>query len=412
MVRIGIVGKTNVGKTTFFNAATLLNAKISTYPFTTRTPNRGIAYVQTPCVCRELMVKDNPKNSVCLDGSRFLPIELIDVPGLIEGAHVGRGLGIQFLRVAMTSDALLHIVDASGSVDKEGRIGEPGSGNPIDDYHEIERELTLWFKKSIWEKRERIQRLIKSGTMDLRVALRSAFSGARIGRSVIDAALNDSLLAEKDFSKWDEKDIERFAFNLRHRAKPTLIVANKMDLPMAEKNYEALVKEFGEKFVVPCSAEAELALRRAERVGLIKYTPGEEKFKVLDEGKLTERQRWALSYVSNKVFGRWLSTGVQLAIHFAIFKLLGMNVVYPVMDDKKLSDGRGNVLPDAYLMPPNSTARDLARKIHSDLAKSFIHAVDVRTGLRLPENYLLRDRDVLKVVAARMKPRTHKRLGS
>jgi small GTP-binding protein len=409
MVRIGIVGKTNVGKTTLFNAATLLNAKVSTYPFTTKTPARGVAYVQTPCVCREFMVKDNPRNSACLDGSRFLPVELIDVPGLIEGAHAGRGLGVQFLRVAMTSDVLLHVLDASGSVDREGKISEPGSGDPISDYHEVERELTLWFKTSIDERRERIQRLIRSGTADLCSALRSIFSAARVKRSVVEAALRESRLTEKDFSKWDEKDLERFAFNLRRRAKPTLIVANKMDLPMAERNYELLVKEFGEKFVIPCSAEAELALRRAERSGLIKYVPGEEKFKILGEDRLTERQRQALSYVSNKVFGKWLTTGVQLAINFAVFKLLGMNVVYPVMDEKKLTDSRGNVLPDAYLMPPDSTARDLARKIHSDLAKSFIHAVDVRTGLRLPENYLLRDRDVLKVVAAKMRPGTRRR---
>lgn len=92
MVRVGIIGKTNVGKTTLFNAATLLNAKISTYPFTTRILTHGIAYVQTPCVCREFKVKNNPKNSACLEGSRFLPAELIDVPGLIEGRTLERAL--------------------------------------------------------------------------------------------------------------------------------------------------------------------------------------------------------------------------------------------------------------------------------------------------------------------------------
>jgi len=403
MVRIGIIGKTNVGKTTFFNAATLLNAKISTYPFTTRVPNHGRAYVQTLCVCKEFKVKDNPRNSVCVEGWRFIPVEIIDLPGLIEGAHLGRGLGNQFLKVAMSSDVLLHVVDASGSIDEEGKIVEPGKGDPVKDYYQVEKELVMWFKRFIEERRKRIERLMESRKWDLPTALGFIFSGAGIEPSIILEALRLSNLEGKKFLEWKEEDLEHFSFALRQRAKPTLIVANKMDLPSASENYEKLTKEFGERFVIPCSADAELALRRAEKAGMIKYVPGEETFKIVDEQRLNEKQKRALSYVSDRVFGKWLRTGVQFAINFAVFKLLRMNVVYPVLDEKKLSDSHGNVLPDAYLMPPNSTARDLAEKVHSDLAKHFIYAVDVRTGLRLPESYVLRDRDVIKIVAARKK---------
>jgi ribosome-binding ATPase YchF (GTP1/OBG family) len=403
MVRIGIIGKTNVGKTTFFNAATLLNAKISTYPFTTRVPNNGRAYVQTLCVCKEFKVKDNPRNSVCVEGWRFIPVEIIDLPGLVEGAHLGRGLGNQFLKVAMSSDVLLHVVDASGSIDEEGKIVEPGKGDPVKDYYQVEKELVMWFKRFIEERRKRIERLMESRKWDLPTALGFIFSGAGIEPSIILEALRLSNLEGKKFSEWKEEDLEHFSFALRQRAKPTLIVANKMDLPSASENYEKLTKEFGERFVIPCSADAELALRRAEKAGMIKYVPGEETFKIVDEQRLNEKQKRALSYVSDRVFGKWLRTGVQFAINFAVFKLLRMNVVYPVLDEKKLSDSHGNVLPDAYLMPPNSTARDLAEKVHSDLAKHFIYAVDVRTGLRLPESYVLRDRDVIKIVAARKK---------
>jgi ribosome-binding ATPase YchF (GTP1/OBG family) len=403
MVRIGIIGKTNVGKTTFFNAATLLNAKISTYPFTTKVPNHGRAYVQTLCVCKEFKVKDNPRNSVCVEGWRFIPVEIIDLPGLVEGAHLGRGLGNQFLKVAMSSDVLLHVVDASGSIDEEGKIVEPGKGDPVKDYYQVEKELVMWFKRFIEERRKRIERLMESRKWDLPTALGFIFSGAGIEPSIILEALRLSNLEGKKFLEWKEEDLEHFSFALRQRAKPTLIVANKMDLPSASENYEELTKEFGERFVIPCSADAELALRRAEKAGMIKYVPGEETFKIVDEQRLNEKQKRALSYVSDRVFGKWLRTGVQFAINFAVFKLLRMNVVYPVLDEKKLSDSHGNVLPDAYLMPPNSTARDLAEKVHSDLAKHFIYAVDVRTGLRLPESYVLRDRDVIKIVAARKK---------
>ncbi len=403
MVRVGIIGKTNVGKTTFFNAATLLNAKISTYPFTTKAPNHGRAYVQTLCVCKEFKVKDNPKNSVCVEGWRFIPVEIIDLPGLIEGAHRGRGLGNQFLKVAMSSDVLLHVVDASGSIDEEGKIVEPGKGDPVKDYYQVEKELVMWFKRFIEERKKRIERLMESRKWNLPTALRFMLSGAGIETSTILEALRLSNLEEKKFSEWKDEDLEHFSFVLRQRAKPTLIVANKMDLPSASENYEKLIKEFGERFVVPCSADAELALRRAEKAGMVKYVPGEETFKIVDERRLNDKQKRALSYVSDRVFGKWLRTGVQFAINFAVFKLLRMNVVYPVLDEKKLSDSHGNILPDAYLMPPNSTARDLAEKVHSDLAKHFIYAVDVRTGLRLPENYVLRDRDVIKVVAARKK---------
>ncbi|MEM2927120.1 MAG: TGS domain-containing protein, partial [Candidatus Bathyarchaeia archaeon] len=114
---------------------------------------------------------------------------------------------------------------------------------------------------------------------------------------------------------------------------------------------------------------------------------------------LTEKQKWALEYVQQKVFSRWMRTGVQFAINVAVFKLLRMNAVYPVEDEKSLSDHDGNVLPDVFLMPQEATVADLAREIHSDLAKTLLHAIDARTGLKMPKEYVLRDRDVIKIVA-------------
>ena len=399
MLRIGIIGKTNAGKTTFFNAATLQSAEVSNYPFTTKKPNLGQAQVKTICVCRELGVKDNPRNSTCIDGARFIPVQLIDLPGLIKGSWQGKGLGTQFLSVASQADALIHITDASGSVDAEGKITKPGMGNPIADTYDIEEEIVRWFAKSIEKTLAKAKKPTKNES-DVERVVAQDLAGMKITPAHITKALEASRLASKDLSKWKREDVWEFAKRVREISKPTLIVANKMDLAPGEKNYERLVKEFGQAFVIPASSDAELALRRAEQAGYIEYIPGEEAFKVKQAEKLTPDQREALTYVEQRVFARWIRTGVQFALNTTVFKLLGMNVVYPVEDEDKFSDRKGNVLPDAFLIPYNASVHDLAAEIHTDLAKSMIYAVDARTKIHLPTDYTLKDRDVVKIVAA------------
>lgn len=397
-VKVGLIGKTNTGKTTFFNAATMEAAEISTYPFTTKQPNYGTAYAITLCVCRELGVKDNPRNSKCINGWRHIPIELIDLPGLIKGAWAGKGLGNQFLSVASQSDVLLHVVDTSGSVDEEGRLTEPGTGNPIADYYDIEEELVMWLMRLIEKSEDKIIKLLKQGR-ELPEAMGEVLKGIKVTEAHIKAALIESRLQDKDFENWTSIDDKKFATALREISKPTIVVANKMDLDTAKDNFLKLRDQLPDKIVIPCSAEAELTLRRAEQKGLIKYIPGEEKFEIIDKDKLTDRQRWALNFIEHKILDEYMRTGVQFAINVAVFKLLKMNTVYPVYDLKKLSDRYGNVLPDVYLMPEGATVEDLAREIHSELAKGLLYAIDVRTGLRLPASYKLKDRDVLSIVS-------------
>ena len=399
MIKIGIIGKTNTGKTTFFNSATLLSAEISTYPFTTKKPNVGTAFVRTICACRELGLKDSPKSSACIDGWRFIPIELIDLPGLIKGAWMGKGLGNQFLNVAAQADALLHVVDASGSVDAEGKITRPGMGNPIIDVYDIEEELVMWLVKVIQKNRDRALRQIEKSGSSMEEALHQVLGGLKIKVEQVKTALRLTGLDSKNLAKWSDIETKKFAWRIRELSKPTIIVANKMDLPHAEKNFERLAEEFKGTFVIPCCSEAELALRRAEQKEFIKYVPGEEVFKVLDETKLTKEQKWALTYVSERVLSKWTGTGIQFALNTAVFKLLNMNVVYPVDDAMKLSDKKGNILPDALLVPYTSTVRELAKEIHTELAKTLICAIDARTGLRLPNDYILKDRDIVKIVA-------------
>jgi ribosome-binding ATPase len=402
MIKIGLIGKTNTGKTTFFNSATLSSAEISNYPFTTKQPAIGNAHAITLCVHRELKVQDQPRNSRCIDGWRFIPIELVDLPGLIKGAWEGKGLGNQFLSIASQSDALLHVVDASGSIDASGRIAEPGTGDPVADIADIEEELVMWYLKLFEANRDKISRAIGGG-MDRILAITEVFRGIGVREDQVKLALAQNNVAETKFEDFGPQESKDFCWSLRDISKPTLIVANKVDLPTATENFNRLREEYKDIIVVPASADAELTLRRAETRRVIRYIPGDERFEINDQTKLNDKQKWALNFIRKDILGEYMRTGVQFAINVAVFKLLKMNAIYPVADVQKFSDKHGNVLPDVYLMRSGSTVEDLAREIHSELAKGMIYALDGRDGLRLPTNYQLKDRDVLSIVSARKK---------
>ncbi|MEM3536270.1 MAG: redox-regulated ATPase YchF [Candidatus Bathyarchaeia archaeon] len=396
---LGIVGKPNTGKSTFFSAATLAPAEIANYPFTTIKPNRGVGYVRTPCVHEEFNVTDNPLNSLCLDGVRLIPVEFIDCAGLVPGAWQGRGLGNQFLDEIRKADALIHIIDASGGTDCEGRLCKPGEHDPIEDVRFLEREITMWMANILKRDWPKIARTAESETKDLYSMLEERLSGLAIKRSqIFEAARKAELNAEKP-TQWSEEDFLKFVDTLRQIAKPMLIAANKMDIPSAEENLERLKKL--NYVVVPCCAEAELALRRAAEKQLIDYTPGDCNFKIKNPEKLTEGQVKALETIREKILLKYGSTGVQEAINMAYSKLLNMITVYPVEDLEHLSDHNGRVLPDAYLVPYGTTARQLAYIIHTELGESFIYAVEARERKRVGEDYVLKDRDVISIVSAK-----------
>ena len=399
MLTFAIVGKTNVGKTTLFNAATLLNAEISNYPFTTKEPNAGTAYVCDVCVCQELGVKDQPRNSACIEGWRYIPVRIVDVPGLVKDAWRGRGLGNRFLSAINQADALIHVVDASGSVDEEGRISRPGSGNPVQDFMDIEMEMELWVSHILDRNRQRLEREEEKGGLE--AALAKVLTGIKTRSPDVAAALARSDLVDKPYARWSPEDTLDFSSSLLPIIKPTLLMANKMDLPTAEDNLEKLIEYHSEGLVAACSAEAELALRRADRSGLIRYAPGQEMFTVVDEAQLSLDQRKAIDYIEHRVIYKYMRTGIQHALNSVAFKLLRRNMVYPVSDENRYTDGEGNVLPDALLMPHDATPRDLAEAVHTTLAQDYVLAIDARTGLRLPKDYTLRHRDVVKIMTQR-----------
>lgn len=327
---------------------------------------------------------------------------MLDLPGLIKGAWKGKGLGTQFLNVVAQADALLHVVDASGSIDPDGKIAHPGMGNPVLDVYDIEEELVLWFKVSVDRSIQRLRRRpLRSGAYDKALARELAGIGVRLEQ--VTAALEAADLTTKHPKEWKDEDSREFSEKIRTVSKPTLIIANKMDLAYSEKNFEKLRDEFNSQLVIPASSEAELALKRAQEKGFIQYVPGEETFKVLDETRISKDQAWALAYVQQKVMTKLMRTGVEFALNSAVFKLLGMNAVYPAEDPKTFADKRGNVLPDVFLVPREHTPRDLAKEIHSELAEKMLYAIDARDRLRLPNDYMLRDRDVISIVTAARK---------
>jgi hypothetical protein len=344
-------------------------------------------------------VTDKPKNSVCVDGTRLIPVKLVDVAGLVEGASEGKGLGNQFLDDVRQADALIQVVDASGSTDLEGRKVPPGSNDPIRDIEMVEHEFDLWVYGIVKRDWERVSKALEQTGGKVVEHLASRLSGLSVSLADVEQVILHNHLRTEKPSGWTDTQLMQFVVGIRTLTKPSLIAANKSDLPTAPPNIVKL-NQTGRK-VVPCASEAELLLRRASEHGLIRYVPGDANFSVIAPEKLTPAQVGALRVVDEKVMKTFGRTGVQEAINEAYFGLLNAVVAFPVEDETKLSDKEGNVLPDAYVMKGGSTALDLARTVHTELADSFLYAIDARNGKRLSADHRLNNRDVVKIVSSK-----------
>ena len=396
---VGLVGKANVGKSTFFAAATLKPVEIAGFPFTTIKADTGVAYVRTPCVCKELGVEDNPQNSICVDGVRLIPVDLIDTPGLIPGAHMGKGLGNQFLDEVRRADALIVVADVSGCTDINGQVCDPLTHDPIEDVQMFENEFDLWLKGLISKDWDRTSRTAQSVKEHIAKHLEEKLTGLGINRFQITQAVNDAGINGFNSAHWTNEEFDKFIVSLRKASKPLIVAANKADRDGADENVQR-IKDAG-YMVVPTCAEAELALRRAAEAGLVEYTPGDKDFTIKNPEKLTGGQINALERIREKVFHKYGGTGLQDVLNTAFFSLLDMITVYPVEDSEKLTNHHGHVLPDCFLVPKGTTAKQFAGIIHTDLAESFIHAVDARTKKRLGDTYILQENDIIQIVSAK-----------
>ncbi len=396
---VGIIGKTNVGKSTLFAALTLAPVEIANHPFTTIKPNIGVGYVKKKCVHVELGVRCNPRTGFCIGDYRFIPVKIMDVAGLIPGASKGRGLGNKFMDDLRQADVLIHVVDASGSTSPEGHPAKPGSYDPVEEAVLIRREVDEWFKSVVRGAWQRFIRHVIASKKPLDL-LAQNLSGLSVKKHHIVEAIRAAGLENKKFTSWSPEDVDLFAVKLREISKPIIIAANKIDLPGAEENLRRLRERFGEENVVGISALAEYILRKAAEKGYIEYIPGEPGFRIKDNASLSNQQLRALRLVKRNVLDKYGTTGVQELLNKAVFEKLGLIVVYPVEDHHKYTDHAGNVLPDAYLVPRGTTARELAYMIHTELGKTFLYAINAKTGERVGEDYVLRDLDVIKIVAA------------
>lgn len=426
-MRIGLVGKPNVGKSTTFSALTQTPVDIANYPFTTIDPNVGVAWIplREPCACAALRAKretdgrldstssDDPRagsictpnTGSCIAHNRLVPVTLVDVAGLVPGAHKGRGRGNQFLSDLARCDALIQVVDVSGSTDLEGNpVGEGGS-QPVEEHEFLLGELDAWIRgiiESSWQRGAR--RVQSEGEKALATYLNEQLSGIGASEAQILAGIAAVGSQHPDAGvpwDWGQDELTTLAKTVRAALFPICVAANKADRADdgSWKELANLVEAAG-GILVPTSAEAELALSRASSAGLIDHRPGQVGFSISAEGeaKLTEDQRNALSAIG-ETLSKWPGGGLNGLVGDIVFDRLNRRVAYPVQDETHWVDGDGNVLPDAILIPEGTTAKGLAYAVHSDLGDGFIRATDARSGRVIGAEHEVQNGDIIRIHA-------------
>lgn len=380
MVKIGIIGKPSSGKSTFFSAATMVDVPRAAYPFTTIKPNIGVTYVTRECAHIGLGVKCSPNNSRCEDGTRLIPMTLVDVAGLVPDAHLGKGMGNQFLSDLMEANGLIHVVDLSGKTDERGEECE--GHDPEKDIIFLEREIDFWIEGMLGKKWPEFERKSKMGYRLYELVHRQ-MSGLGMSENQVRDAI------ERGYD-----DLYDLAKKMRERSKPIILAGNKIDLKGSLENYDRLKADYD---ITPVCSEAELALRKADHEGLIRYIPGSDSFE--HTGDMDGKQRQALDYIQRNILDVYGGTGVQQLLNRMSFGLLEMIAVYPVEDKTRLSSKDGKVLPDVFLMKRGSTAIDLAYRVHSDIGDRFIGAFDCRKKIKISRDHPLQDGDVVQILA-------------
>ena len=390
---IGLVGKPSVGKSSFFNAATMNDVPEGAYPFTTIDPSVGEAYVRVDCAAPEFGETCTPNLGVCRGGTRFVPTKLVDVAGLIPGAHEGNGLGNQFLTDLNEADVLIHIVDFSGKTDIEGEATE--GHDPRKDIDFLENELDMWYLGILETGIEKHETKYQGADAQIEVDLAEQMSAFKTNKDEIKQIIL-SLGLELDTETWDDADREELAREIRKRTKPMLIAANKMDTPEAQANWETITEDpaYDHLTFVPTSAHAEKALKTADEAGVVEYTAGEDHFEIVDD--ISADQEAGLEQIREFIdeFG---ATGVQQSIETALFDVLGCIAIFPGSANGS-ADEKG-VFRDCFILPEESTTSDFAYFLHSDIGDGLLHGIDCRSKRQIGAGHELAHRDVVEIIS-------------
>ena len=394
--KIGLVGKPSVGKSTFFNAATMNSIEEGNYPFTTIDPSVGEAYVRVECAAPDFGESCDPRVGFCQEGTRFVPVKLVDVAGLIPGAHKGKGLGNKFLTDLNEADVLVHIVDFSGKTDIEGEPTE--NHDPREDIDFLEEELDMWYLEILEKGIERYKDKHNKKDVKLEEELAEQMSAFKIGKNRIKQIILEEEM-ELNPDTWNGSDREKLAQTVRKYTKPMVVAANKMDTEDAEENWDDITDDDDYDHIdfIPVSAHAEKALKNADQKNIVDYTQGDGDFDVLQDD-ISDQETQALEKIRSFMH-RYDGTGVQKALENALFDELGVIPVFPGGADG-LGDEHGNILPDCFLIPENSSAEDFAYTIHSDLGDGFIHAIDCREDRKIGADHELSHRDVIEIISS------------
>ncbi|MFX0050985.1 MAG: redox-regulated ATPase YchF [Candidatus Hodarchaeota archaeon] len=396
-VLVGIVGKPSSGKTTFLNALCNTNAKTADYPFTTIQPNQGVGFVTIPCVCQELGLTCNPRNSECIDNVRKVPIKIIDVAGLVPEAYKGRGMGNQFLSDLAQADILIHVVDISGSLNEEGETVDPGSHDPMKDVIFLEKEIAQWMAGILKKDWDRTVRKVESEKRNILDFIAEKMTGLKISKTHIMRALNEANLDTSVVKNWTDDDLVRLCHEIQKMGKPIIIAANKIDKPTSKENFDRLKKELGDN-IIPTSAKIDVVLR--DLVDQEKVVYVSESGRLTKTDKLSSKEEPIISRIKTEILEPYETTGVFKTLNTAIFDVIQLQPVYPVADVSHFSDQDGKVLPDVFLVNKGTTVKELAGIVHQDLFKHFLYGIDARTNRKLSEKHELQFSDVIKIVAA------------
>ncbi|KAK3052280.1 hypothetical protein LTR09_006490 [Extremus antarcticus] len=416
---IALVGKPSSGKSSTLNSLTDTTAKVGNFPFTTIDPNRAVGYLHIPCACSRTTLPGNtpsspseppplqsrckPNYGACQQGTRSVPIELLDVAGLVPGAHQGKGLGNKFLDDLRSADALIHVVDVSGTTDSEGKATR--GYDPSVDIAWLRDEIVRWVLGNLMQKWGGVKRrhtAIKATAVE---TLQGQFSGYGANSQVIARTL-DKLALKQALQDWDDATIQKVVEAFVDEKFPTVIALNKIDHPDADKNISKIAKQQPPERLVLCSAISEVFLRRLVKQGFVLYIPGSEfvdtREDLLENGtspeevelkEMDEKLKTRIENLKDMVLFRFGSTGVNQVLSRAS-EVLGLVPVFPVRNIGSFGSGdagtaggdRAVVFRDCVLVKKGSTVGDVYRKVMGDAPLAFTETVG---GVRVSEDELV-----------------------